>query len=536
MRKQLIRAAAIVVTLAPALLAQSAWVQFSDSTGSRLSLTGGLATTDPEEKDFWLIDIDHDGDQDLLNVRKEGFYGAGNRTHMLLMNVNGVLTDLTATFAPGFIANPSLGRSVLAADFDGDGWEDVVIANTDFQPAHYYRNLGAIGGVWQGLVIENSRIPVFTPGGRFCSMAHGDLDGDGDNDLYLGDYNNTLEDRLLINDGTGHFVDQTSTRIPGGSSSTFSVEAAIVDMNNDGFNDIVESDGTVGQMKIRLNNGSGVFPNLYLAPTAATYTMQVGDLNNDGKLDIYQGRDGQDAYLLNTTPNGSQSLSFTTTVLNSTVGAPGYSPGTANFAGNAYLVDIDNDGDNDLVMADTDVDVPGCNRHATLLENTPTASVILTDPYGTNLQNFHTVGTHDIATVDLNGDGFKDMVYGLCTGYKVFIQLPRFTLILNEPAPGGLNLQVTGAQANQPLYNLVSFVQLAPAGTGPFFGLDSTAFLNLVNAPGLAPMWATASPTGTYSFTLPAGTIGFTLPVQARSVQMLPGGQSAQSNIVTYTF
>lgn len=526
---------AAAALLAAGSAAQS-WVQFTDATATRMSLLGTTATTDVEEKDFWLVDIDHDGDQDLINVRKEAFYLTGNRTHLLLMNLNGVLTDMTATYAPGFNSNPSLGRSIIAADFDGDGWEDVVIANTDFQPAHYYRNLGSVGGVWQGLGFENARIPVFTPGGRFCSMAHGDVDNDGDLDLFLGDYNNTLEDRLLINDGTGHFTDATNTRIPNGSASTFSVEAAIVDMNLDGWNDIVESDGTVGQMKIRLNDGTGNFPTLFFTQTAATYTMQVGDINNDGKLDIYQGRDGQDAYLINTTPAGSTALSFTETLLNNTPGAPGYSPGTTNFAGNAYLIDIDKDGDNDLVMADTDVDVAGCDRHATLLENTPSAPVAFTDPYGTNLQNFHTFGTHDIAVLDLNGDTWPDMIYGLCTGYKVFMQIPRFQLVLNEPQPGGLNLQVMGAQPNSSLYNLISLVQRSPVGSGPFFGLDSSAFLNLVNAPGMQPMWATTNAQGAYGFTLPAGTIGFTLPMQARSVQVLLNGSIAQSNIATYTF
>jgi hypothetical protein len=54
------------------------------STATRLSMVGTTATTDVEEKDFWLVDIDHDGDQDLLNVRKEAFYLTGNRSHLLL--------------------------------------------------------------------------------------------------------------------------------------------------------------------------------------------------------------------------------------------------------------------------------------------------------------------------------------------------------------------------------------------------------------------------------------------------------------------
>src|SRR5687768_3468119 len=92
----------------------SQWVTFTDQTATRMSFSG--ATNDPEEKDFGIADIDNDGDLDLINVRKEGFYATGSRTHILFMNVAGVLTDLTATFAPGFNANPSLARSVVVAD------------------------------------------------------------------------------------------------------------------------------------------------------------------------------------------------------------------------------------------------------------------------------------------------------------------------------------------------------------------------------------------------------------------------------------
>ena len=55
----------------------------------------------------------------------------GPRTHVLLMNVNGVLTDQTATYASGFLANPSLARTSVIGDFDNDGWKDVIVGNAN---------------------------------------------------------------------------------------------------------------------------------------------------------------------------------------------------------------------------------------------------------------------------------------------------------------------------------------------------------------------------------------------------------------------
>ena len=72
--------------------------------------------------------------------------------------------------------------------------------------------------------------------------------------------------------------------------------------------------------------------------------FRTTDRNNDGKIDIYQGRDGQDAYTINNIPPGGSitPANFTTTTLTT-----GNAPKTTNFAGNAYLVDMDGDGQRD---------------------------------------------------------------------------------------------------------------------------------------------------------------------------------------------
>ena len=75
------------------------------------------------------------------------------------------------------------------------------------------------------------------PGGSWntYSVAFGDVDGDGDMDIVVG--NSGEVNQLLINDGLGTF---TAFDMPGGSMSTLSV--AVGDVNNDGYGDIVIGD------------------------------------------------------------------------------------------------------------------------------------------------------------------------------------------------------------------------------------------------------------------------------------------------------
>ena len=74
------------------------WVEFARDD-SRLAVGAQLLTASDTEVDFAWGDVNKDGWEDLVVVRKEEFTTTGKRTNMLFLNVNGVLRNRTALYA-----------------------------------------------------------------------------------------------------------------------------------------------------------------------------------------------------------------------------------------------------------------------------------------------------------------------------------------------------------------------------------------------------------------------------------------------------
>ena len=407
----------ILAGVAALMLSQTAVVQaelpnFEDVTSTRLVGDIGILRDDTEEKDVAVGDLDKDGDTDVIVARKTPFTVSGPRADVLLMNEDGVLTERTDEFAPA-LNSPTDARDVIMHDLDGDTWLDVVIGNAFGQHPKVLMNQGEIGGVWQGLVDESSRIPNFPSLPQFCQIGIGDVTGDQAPDIYFADYENNLEDRLLINDGSGFFTDETMARIaPGLVTAIFATGAEIVDMNMDGWNDIVVSHA-LEDVHILINDGAGNFPTEQEIPSDQAYQFKVGDLNDDQRPDIYIVQDGQDRVVFNNSTNGNNTINMTTFNLNN-------SPRTSNFGGNVEFGDVDKDFDFDVFVSDVDIDIAGCDREGALLENPGNGQVF--DPYGPD-QGFN-IPTFDCKFIDIDGDGWLDLYSGVCSGTKLFRQIP----------------------------------------------------------------------------------------------------------------
>jgi hypothetical protein len=138
---------------------------------------------------------------------------------------------------PGNAPGAGLFRTggAAAADFDNDGWVDIFATRLNGRPL-LYRNLG--NGKFEDVAISRgftSSLPANGP-------AWGDIDNDGDKDLYVTSSGGTRF-YLYVNNGNGTFSEQAATRgaaISGvlryGQSATFG------DYDGDGYLDIHTND------------------------------------------------------------------------------------------------------------------------------------------------------------------------------------------------------------------------------------------------------------------------------------------------------
>ncbi len=114
------------------------------------------------------------------------------------------------------------GAGVCLADVDGDGRPDVFLARTEGSSA-LYRNLGD----WRFEDITQ-QAGVAAPGRHATGCAFADVDGDGDQDLVLVSLGGP--NALFLNDGKGHFTEQSA----GLTSTAGSTSIALADVDGDG--------------------------------------------------------------------------------------------------------------------------------------------------------------------------------------------------------------------------------------------------------------------------------------------------------------
>ena len=427
------------------------WPQFVDETSTRMPTPPNdpaWTTADPEEKDYAWGDFDKDGDIDLAVVRKQPVNSLGRRRNVLFMNEDGVLIDRTKEYATasddgsqGFL-DLTNDRDIVATDVDGDGWLDLVTATTygeglpkTISHPRIYMNQGATEGQWNGFLYEEARFPELPSFPNFCGVAAGDVTGNGLPDLFFTDYDsiqtNTYDERLIINLGNGFFIDQSTARMPAGFlDSEFGIHTVIVDLNNDGWNDVMKNDA--GPVKIAYNAGDGFFNNAGTETiyNGAAYFFNTGDLNNDGLVDIIISDDGIDRYLLHQ-GNGADGFANFFELQ--------FPASTDGFGSNSVVADLDQDGFNDVLTADVDVQCYGCERISDIARSNANPPFVSFVANAGGIPDGLFNGVHDLGVFDVNGDCWLDLVVGRCVGTTVWINQGDGTDCPNTITPDDFN-------------------------------------------------------------------------------------------------
>ena len=258
----------------------------------------------------WL-DYDNDGWMDLYVVQSGPFPASGvsrAKNRLFHNNHDGTFTDVTEKAG---LKDAAYGMGVVAADYDNDGYVDLLVTNFGGNILYHNNGDGTFTDVTEKAGVKGS--------GWSTSAAFADFDGDGNLDLFVVRYLDYSIDKnyycgdqkrgrreycspkiypptsnmLFHNNGDGTFTDVTETS---GISKALGKGLGVVvaDFDDDGRPDIYVANDTT--MNFLFHNLGGMkFEDASLISGAALNAAgqpyggmgtNAGDLDGDGKLDI----------------------------------------------------------------------------------------------------------------------------------------------------------------------------------------------------------------------------------------------------------
>jgi hypothetical protein len=217
---------------------------------------------------------------------------------------NGTFADVTVSSSLARAFGPGLG--VATADFNGDGWIDIFVAN-DQQENQMWIN-GRDGTFKDLALLSGTAVSASGTLNANMGVDAGDFDNDGDEDLFITELAGQGS-TLYVNDGKGLFEEQSArTGIRRATLPYTGFGAGWFDYDNDGWLDILAVNGLVTQNLDTLaadnpfplqqknlllrNLGAATFEDVTDRAGAVFQLSEVsrgaafGDVDNDGDLDV----------------------------------------------------------------------------------------------------------------------------------------------------------------------------------------------------------------------------------------------------------
>ncbi|MHC5026097.1 MAG: FG-GAP-like repeat-containing protein [Planctomycetota bacterium] len=308
-------------------------LQFRDFTNLRFP-----APTNEYSNQATLGDLDNDGDLDIIfaNGGNFGSQGPAQTQRVYINDGAGFFTEESDR-----IGMSGWARGVELGDIDNDGDLDVIFAQDFNHVPQLFENDG--NGNFDN--ITSSHTPNVSLSSSRAQF--GDIDNDGDMDLFITNGGTSRFGcstyRIYINDGTGHYTNESSTYLPGIGNICNNMDVIFGDIDGDFDLDARSASTGSNNSRLFVNDGAGIFSISTSIPTdASCYSYDFGDINGDGDLDLLgvnaiPGSSGE--YLLENDGSGN----FTNI-------SGQISPNPSLDDNDSKFLDYDMDGDLDLLV------------------------------------------------------------------------------------------------------------------------------------------------------------------------------------------
>jgi len=384
------------------------------------------AESNPMAAGIAWIDYDNDGWQDLYVTNATGHdpydgslanVGPSGPNRLYHNNGDGTFSEVGAAAGVQLTEIPSMG--VAVGDYNNDGFDDLFVTNAGINTLFNNNGDGTFTDVSAQLGLDDTSKASY-------AASFGDIDGDGDLDIYVGHWTDDLAppngdpsnraNDLYINNGENGFSNVAAQVGVDTLGANFTIPMTDFDHDNDldlliindrfqiWLDSGITLDSTVGELF--RNDGLDADGQLIFTPFAAEAGLDqqmtgmgvaISDYDNDGDIDYYRSQFNRGLLSAN---DGSGV--FTTQPVDSYTGAVGW--GTV-------FIDADNDGYVDLYRGNSNsasgnVDSTAYQANSFYQNDKGVFTVDTADQVGLTSLN----AGLGVATADFDNDGDQDIV------------------------------------------------------------------------------------------------------------------------------